>query len=115
MVKIKRYDLSPGDQCGGEYEFCEISKEQSEDGEWVLWEDVKGLLARGRPKVTREQIELEALKTERAGYEAENAQRMHLGQSLAYGAEAFQGIYERIRNIRACVEEKEAKNEREKD
>lgn len=45
----------------------------------------------------RTRIELEALITEREGMVAENQQRAHCDQSMAYGAEYFDDLASRIR------------------
>lgn len=41
-------------------------------------------------------IELEALLTIRAGYEAENTHRLSCGHSIAYGADEFTDLAKRI-------------------
>jgi len=47
-----------------------------------------------------ERIELEALLTIRAGYEAENNHRMSCGHSIAYGADHFIELAEQIRALK---------------
>ena len=42
-------------------------------------------------------LELEALKTEREGLIAENLHRQSVGESMAYGDEAFDAVASRIR------------------
>jgi len=45
------------------------------------------------------ELELQALLTERAGYEAENAQRARTDSSPAYGADDFMELAQSIRNL----------------
>ena len=45
------------------------------------------------------EIELQALITERSGYEAENAQRDRTNSSPAYGGDHFQELAQSIRNL----------------
>ena len=59
------------------------------------------------PEVNEVSIELEVLKTERAGYEAENQIRLSSGEALAYGADAFQELAERMKGLNARVMVKE--------
>ena len=52
--QIKRYDIDNSEgKCGGEYEFCDPTVYESDDGEWVKWEDVRRLIEQGRPRVSR--------------------------------------------------------------
>jgi len=46
------------------------------------------------------QIELQALLTEREGMVAENMQRLHIGQSMAYNEDSFQILAEKIRALK---------------
>jgi len=45
-------------------------------------------------------LELEALITEREGYIAENLHRQLCGNSIAYGADAFIDLADRIRALK---------------
>ena len=49
-------------------------------------------------------LELEALKTEREGLIAENLHRQSVGESMAYGDEAFDAVASRIRALAATPE-----------
>jgi len=49
-------------------------------------------------------IEIEALIAEREGMSAENKQREHLGQSLAYDEGAFQDLAEKMRSLLQYIE-----------
>lgn len=46
------------------------------------------------------ELELQAMLTERAGYEAENAQRARTDSSPAYGADHFMELAQSIRNLK---------------
>lgn len=51
--------------------------------------------------VTDVEIELQALITEREGMIAENQQREHLGNSMAYDDDSFLTIANKMRKLRA--------------
>ena len=48
-------------------------------------------------RLSQAEIELQALITEREGMVAENMQREHHGESMAFGKEAFNVLAEQIR------------------
>lgn len=58
---------------------------------------------------TEKRILLEALITEREGMIAENHQRLHLGQSMAYGDEAFTALAAQVRELISKTETNQAK------
>ena len=68
---------------------------------------IRALIREHRLEVNEVSIELEVLKTERAGYEAENQIRLSSGEALAYGADAFQELAERMKGLNARVMVKE--------
>lgn len=59
-------------------------------------------------------ILLEALITEREGMTAENRQRKHLGQSMAYGDEDFDALAEKMRALIEDVPEENHGNGNDK-
>lgn len=75
---------------GGEIKNREITEE--------FFREIHSRITLG-PSVTRAEIELEALKTERDGYQTENSIRISHGQALAYGSDSFFEIAERMRKI----------------
>jgi len=46
------------------------------------------------------EIELQALITEREGMVAENMQRLHIGQSMAYNEDSFLVLAEKMRTLK---------------
>ena len=74
--------------------------------DFQMFQAVFALIEHG-PEVNEVSIELEVLKTERAGYEAENQIRLSSGEALAYGADAFQELAERMKGLNARVMVKE--------
>ena len=63
---------------------------------------IRVLIGHG-PVVNEENIELEILKTERSGYEAENQRREQMRESPAYGEYEFQALAERMRALKTGV------------
>lgn len=83
---------APPGVCGGSICMCPKCKEDRALEEAKKQKSPMGI-----------QIELEALLTIRAGYEAENTHRMQCGHSIAYGVEHFLELAEQIRALKPTV------------
>lgn len=89
------FDGPPGPEAG---RFVEVETDAGRSinvGEWRKRSDGLWALRIAKDDIDK-RIELEALLTVRAGYEAENAHRMACGHSIAYGADAFIDLAKRI-------------------